>query len=178
MTDPHLLAENAQLKAENAQLRSGLDDIERMLRRNSTNSSAPPSSDGPKVQRPKKPATGKKRGGQPGQRGTTRMLLPVGEVDDLVEVVIEGGCSCGCSDVRLRSPQRHQVFELRDPSSPSIGCSAAGAEAAIVVDEHGGPQVFRRAAWARACRRWSQRSRVRFMSVVVMPSGSSRRTSA
>jgi transposase len=107
-----LLAENAQLKAENAQLRSRLDDIERMLRRNSTNSSAPPSSDGPKVQRPKKPATGKKRGGQPGQRGATRMLLPVGEVDNVVEVVIVGACSCGCSDVRLRSPQRHQVFEL------------------------------------------------------------------
>lgn len=40
------------------------------------------------------------------------MLLPVGEVDNVVDVAIDGACACGCSDVRLRSPERHQVFEL------------------------------------------------------------------
>ena len=107
-----LRAENALLKAENAELKRRLDELEKMLRRNSTNSSAPPSRDGPSVQRQKKQPTGKKRGGQPGQKGTARLLLPTNEVDHVVEHAIEGACDCGCSTVRLRNPERRQVFEL------------------------------------------------------------------
>ena len=107
-----LLTENAQLRAENAELKRRLDQIERLLRRNSTNSSSPPSSDGPKVQRPKKPLTGKKRGGQPGQRGATRFLVPVGEVDHVVEVGLSEPCTCGCTELDSRKPRRHQVTEL------------------------------------------------------------------
>ena len=87
-----LRAENAALKDEVAALKARLEEIERLLRRNSTNSSAPPSSDGPKVQRPKKPPSGKKRGGQPGQNGTARLLLPLAHVDHVVDHAIEGPC--------------------------------------------------------------------------------------
>lgn len=121
-----LRAEHAELKAENAELRAAiaerdarlaamdkrLEELERKARKNSTNSSAPPSSDGPNVQRPKKPPTGKRRGGQRGHKGTTRVLVPESRVNAIVEHPIEGTCQCGCSDVDLRAPRRHQVWEL------------------------------------------------------------------
>jgi transposase len=144
-----LRAENTALKSEVAELKARLEEIEKMLRRNSTNSSAPPSSDGPNVQRPKKPPTGKKRGAQPGQKGTARLLLPPNEVDHVVEHAIEGACGCGCSTVRLRKPERRQVFEL--------------PEMKPVVTEHQLQRGWcsrcnrRPDAWGRACRRWWRR---------------------
>jgi transposase len=48
---------------------------------NSTNSSKPPSSDGPEVVRKKAAPKGKKHGGQTGHTGKCRELLPVEEMD-------------------------------------------------------------------------------------------------
>src|SRR6478752_10423690 len=54
-----------------------LADLEEQLGKNSTNSSKPPSSDPPSVKRrPPAPASGKKRGGQPGHRRQARPLVP------------------------------------------------------------------------------------------------------
>src|SRR3954447_14645967 len=51
--------------------------LEERLNTNSTNSSKPPSSDGPSVKRrPPTPPSGKKRGGQPGHRRCIRPLVP------------------------------------------------------------------------------------------------------
>jgi transposase len=57
-----LRAENAELRAalaerdeELAKLRAEVEDIKRLLRKNSTNSSAPPSADPPGVGRSKRP---------------------------------------------------------------------------------------------------------------------------
>jgi len=65
------------------------------------------------MKRPKKPATGRSRGGQIGHQGVGRKMLPLDQVDHVVEVKPEICQGCG---VRLEGedeqPGRHQVFEL------------------------------------------------------------------
>ena len=81
-----LRAENAELKAQLAAALARIAELEARLGMNSRNSSKPPSSDPPNVAaRPKKKPSGRKRGGQPGHKGTTRSLLPPEEVDRIVE---------------------------------------------------------------------------------------------
>ena len=68
-----------------------------LLTRDSSNSSKPPSSDGPvkkpQAQRPKK-SRKRNPGGQPGHKGTRRELVPVEEVDHVEEVLPESCESC------------------------------------------------------------------------------------
>jgi transposase len=60
-----------------AQLQAQVDDLRQRLGLNSTNSSKPPSSDGPHVnRRPPKPPSGRPGGGQPGHPRQQRPLLP------------------------------------------------------------------------------------------------------
>ena len=72
--------------------RQRIRELEARLDQDSSNSSRPPSSDPPQaVARPKTPRFGRKRGGQPGNRGTFRPLLPVEQVDKIVPVLV--GCT-------------------------------------------------------------------------------------
>jgi transposase len=93
-------------------------DLEARLGQTSAHSSRPPSSDPPRTPaRPKAPPSGRKRGGQPGHRGTYRALPPVEQVDEVVAVVPE----C-CRHGQQLFPEsvgrgrgriwRHQVVEL------------------------------------------------------------------
>src|SRR5215212_7144704 len=68
-----------------AELRERVRELEARLALNSTNSSKPPSSDGPGTPRAAKKPKGRKRGGQPGHRGHHRMLLPPERVDEVVQ---------------------------------------------------------------------------------------------
>ena len=89
-------------------------DLEERLNKNSTNSSRPPSSDPPSVKRrPPAPASGKKRGGQPGHRRHARPLVPPEQLRQVIE----------CKPPRCRwcgdalagddpEPIRHQVAEV------------------------------------------------------------------
>lgn len=93
----------AELEAENAR-----------LKRNSSNSSKPPSSDLPGLprQQPKAPS-GKPRGGQPGHKRAVRELVPADQVSQHIELVPDtcvgcGGQLCGHDP----EPHRHQVVEL------------------------------------------------------------------
>lgn len=62
-----LRVDKEQLQAENLALRSENEELRRQLSRNSQNSSTPPSADPPSApNRPTKPPSGKKTGGQPG----------------------------------------------------------------------------------------------------------------
>jgi transposase len=112
-----LRLENAALRAENAALQERVRDLEAQLGRNSSNSSRPPSSDPPHVPPKRRAApSGRKRGGQPGQRGACRALLPVEQVDEIVAVVPDH-----CRHCQQPFPQTaarrarvwpHQVVEL------------------------------------------------------------------
>jgi transposase len=113
-----LRLENATLRAENAVLHERIRDLEARLGQNSTNSSRAPSSDPPRAPvRPQAPPSGRKRGGQPGHRGTYRSLLSVEQVDEIVAVVPERCRHCEQPFPQITTGRRgrvwrHQVVEL------------------------------------------------------------------
>ena len=78
-----LQAQAAQFDA----LTAWIEQLEVRLNQNSGNSSRPPSSDGPAAPKPKpreKPSR-RRRGGQPGHRGSQRDLKPLEMVSEVVE---------------------------------------------------------------------------------------------
>src|SRR5919202_4686000 len=99
-------------------LQERVHELEARLGQNSTNSSCSPSSDPPQTPvRPKPPPSGRKRGGQPGHRGTFRALLPVEQVDEIVVLEPERCRHCGqpfpgTATGRRGRAWRHQVVEL------------------------------------------------------------------
>lgn len=107
------VARVAALEAENAELKARIVALEERLGLNSTNSSKPPSSDGPQVKRPRGRPSKRRRGGQPGHVGHRRAMIPAGEVDRIVAL---RPCRCGTCGRRLvgrdRRPRRYQVHEV------------------------------------------------------------------
>jgi transposase len=112
------------------QLTGRVERLERELRKNSRNSSQPPSQDRPAKteKRPSRTAgrSGRKPGGQAGHEGHGRELLPTMAVDEVV-VHWPDSCECGhvfceADRVAVGDPVRHQVEEL--------------PEIATVVTEH------------------------------------------
>src|SRR4051812_13372338 len=99
-------------------LQERIRELEARLGQTSANSSCPPSSDPPEAPaRSKAPLSGRKRGGQPGHRGTYRALLPVAQVDEVVPVVPERCRHCEqpfpeTAAGRRGRVWRHQVVEL------------------------------------------------------------------
>src|SRR5215471_8199549 len=87
--------------------------LQEQLRKNSRNSSRPPSSDPPQSQRPSRPRGQRRRGGQPDHPGHTRRLLPVESVDEVVVLKPEQcrGCHAPLSGDDP-TPFRHQVIEI------------------------------------------------------------------
>jgi transposase len=93
------------------QLQRRIADLEERLNQDSTNSSKPPSSDGPAVKRaPPRPPSGRRAGGQPGHPRHTRPLL-----EPTHTVVVKPAICSSCGTPLLGddpSPRRHQVLEL------------------------------------------------------------------
>lgn len=102
-----LQAQVAALQAEVAQLRE-------QLGRNSQNSSQPPSSDAPQAPpRPKRAPSGRKPGGQPGHTGHGRKLVPVEQVNHVIDLQPMQCSACGALLLgEDAQPVRHQVTEL------------------------------------------------------------------
>lgn len=112
------------LEEENRLLRGRVRDLETRLSGNSTNSSRPPSSDPPGMLRPKKRRSGKKRGGQPGHKGTHRSLLPLDRVDHFIPHRPSCCRRCGhnlAKAVEVGTRGRHQVIELPEMYALSRG---------------------------------------------------------
>jgi transposase len=96
-------------------------ELEERLGKNSTNSSKPPSSDPPSVKRrPPAPASGRKRGGQPGHRPHSRPLVPPERLRQVIECK-PPTCRCCGHDLHGDDPQplRHQVAEV-PPIEPTV----------------------------------------------------------
>lgn len=108
--------ENASLKLENAHLISENTTLRDRLSKNSGNSNKPPSSDG-LTKKPALPkASGKKRGGQFGHKGTT--LKKIDSPDHTILHIAES-CSCcakkfSAADV-VQIGQTRQVFDIPTP---------------------------------------------------------------
>jgi transposase len=107
---------------EIAALRERVDEHERLLKRDSTNSSLAPSRDPPLTRqqrralaRERAKASGRKPGGQPGHDGKTREMASAERVDERVDHLPER-CDCGHRfdgrDERLGDPIVHQKWEL------------------------------------------------------------------
>ena len=121
------------------QLTARVDRLERELRKNSRNSSQPPSQDRPKSPPRAKGPSGRKQGAQPGHEGHGRELLPTWASD---EVVVHWPVWCGCGHefsegelVGVGDPVRHQVEELPEIATiviehqcPRVRCPDCGAK--------------------------------------------------
>jgi transposase len=84
------------------------------ISRSSRNSSKPPSSDGPGFKPPAlRKGSDRKRGGQPGHPGSGPELLPIEQVDEVVENHPDAYRRCGTLlDGEDPDPLRHQVNEI------------------------------------------------------------------
>src|SRR5262245_57907434 len=111
----------AALCQEIARLHAEVRRLQAQLSQTSANSHKPPSSDPPTRARVRvRELSTRQRGGQPGHRGTTRVLLPVAEVDELHVCQPTHCAGCGSSLTgRDPSPLRHQVTEL-PPLQPLV----------------------------------------------------------
>jgi transposase len=103
----------AELMAKVEALTARVAELEARLRQDSSNSSRPPSSDGPGTRRQPKRPTGRRPGGQPGHKKHERALLRLEQVQRVVELVPE---ECRGCKRRLQgqdsAPRRHQVVEV------------------------------------------------------------------
>ena len=112
---PSALARIAELVVVIEKQAVRIAELEEKLRQNSSNSSKPPSSDGPgsKPARTPKKKSGRKPGGQPGHAKRERTLLPAEQARHLTDS-IPSECEC-CGSDQLDddpSPHRHQVVDL------------------------------------------------------------------
>src|ERR1700745_1305546 len=135
--------ELADAQKKIAEQEKQITDLERQLalrKRNSTNSSKPPSSDGlAGEQRPRgrKHKSQRKPGGQPGHPGHHRPLIPTAEVNVLKVLLPERCQHCGrkppqkSDQVTTGEPRRHQVTEI-----PEINPHTTEYQCPQVVCEH------------------------------------------
>jgi transposase len=106
----------AELERKVDELTQVVMALKEQLGRNSGNSNRPPSSDSPsqREERRGKTKSERKRGGQPGHSGSTRILLPPEEVDEFVHLFPPKCESCWSALPRTPDPsaQRFQTTEL------------------------------------------------------------------
>ncbi len=113
-----LLMQVGELIEANRRLEARVAELEQRLNRSSRNSSLPPSQDPPSVPpRPRRPGSGRAQGGQPGHEGKGRPLLPLEQVDEVIDHWPERCQACAHlfgedERVDVSPPQRHQVAEL------------------------------------------------------------------
>ena len=150
-----LLLRLDELLEANRRLEARVADLERQLSRNSRNSSLPPSLDPPSAPlRPRPPRSGRSPGGQPGHEGRHRRLLPLEQVDEVVEHWPQrcSACARPFSEHERRdaaTPQRHQVCELpviaarvSEHRLHRLRCPQCGAETRAALPPEVPPGAF------------------------------------
>ena len=167
----------AEAEKQIADAEKQIADLERQLagrKKNSTNSSKPPSSDGlagEQRSRGGKRKSKRKPGGQPGHPGHHRRLVPSAEVS-AIEVLLPKQCGhCGCDLAQKLGavktggePRRHQVTEvpavkafITEYQFPTVVCGDCGksTRAPLPAEIAGqfGPQLTALVAyWTVVCR--------------------------
>jgi transposase len=136
----------AALRAENERLRERVAELEQQLGQNSSNSSKPPSTDNPgsRPARKSKNQQKRKRGGQPGHRGSHRILLPPDQVGRVIDHYPDQCENCwkDLPHTPDSDPERYQVTEL-PPVKPettehrghAVTCSCGHTTRAQIPDE-------------------------------------------
>lgn len=122
-----LLGLTSQPRPEVDDLAQGVKDLPAPPGTNSTNSSMPPSSDGPAaraqrrhLQKALKVASDRKRGAQPGHKPHQRQLLPLDRVDHVIATRPQQCTACQAALTGDDpNPLRHQVFEI-PPIKPVV----------------------------------------------------------
>lgn len=172
----------AELEAQVQALLRQVAELTERLGRNSGNSNLPPSSDPPgfRGQRPGRGGKGKRRrGGQPGHRGSRRTLLPAERVDDVVNVYPQ---QCEhCSEPLPETPdpnaKRYQYTELPafEPHTTEyrrhcVGCPRCGGatmapyDPRIIPQSPFGPRLLAAIALVTGVYNLSRRKAVSLMS--------------
>lgn len=106
-----------QLELQNAELKKRIEELERLVKQNSKNSSKPPSSDFGRNTPTQKPSAKKKRkrkpGAQKGHKPNLKQLVPKEQVTKF-ENLIPKHCTCGCAGLEdcEEPPLRFQTFDL------------------------------------------------------------------
>ncbi len=129
------------LMAELAEVKARLAKAEEQLRRNSHNSSQPPSQDKAEQKQTSQDEPTKlkrKRGGQTGHAGRQRPLVPLEAVDDVVVHRPEHCAGCGALLLgEDPKPRRYQITELplvkarvTEHQSHTVTCLRCGAKTA------------------------------------------------
>src|SRR5215211_6038406 len=160
-------------------LQEQVGTLQEQLHQTSRNSSRPPSSDPPQHQRPHRPRGQRRRGGQPGHPGSTRPLIPVEEVD---EVVVLKPTQCTHCQAPLSGddpkPWRHQVLEIppikpvvteyqwHQLACPSCGATTRAPWPAGVPSGTYGPRVQATVALCTGAYRLSKRTTQQMMDEV------------
>lgn len=152
------------------------------LMTNSTNSSKPPSSDGPHGTKPQKKRSTRSPGGQKGHKGYTRELLPADEMDMIVDHYPTSCEKCAahldpntCNEPS--DPTRYQTFELPqiEPEKTEhrcheLGCSCGHRTRARlpedVAQSQFGPRVHAALAYLTSVHRGTRRGIVEIMTTL------------
>jgi transposase len=115
----------AELTAQAGRLAARVEDLERQVRRDSSTSSRPPSSDSPYKKKKNADRSlrerGKRRPGkQPGEPGTTMNL--VDDPDERFEFPPAACCGCGTglAGAPVTAQRRHQVTDIAPAPAPKV----------------------------------------------------------
>ena len=113
-----LLAQEARHAAEMAAMQARLDDLDRRLSLNSSNSGKPPSSDG--LKKPVRVSSlrehsGKKPGGQKGHRGETLCRTETPDTITDHYPLVCAGCGASLTEAMATGHTARQVFDLPEP---------------------------------------------------------------
>ncbi len=152
------------------------------LTTNSTNSSKPPSSDGPNVQRPKKNKSHRSAGGQKGHKGHKRELLPVEQMDRVLDYYPAAceKCTAALDPTTCKEtsdPSRYQTFELpeikpvkTEHRCHELGCSCGHRTRAKLPDEVAqsqfGPRVHGATGYLSSVHKIGRRGIVEIMNTL------------
>ena len=110
-----LLVENERLRLKLLELQEREEKLQRLLRRDSTNSSQAPSQDKRSKPKRKRKKSKRKPGGQPGHAGKTREALPSDKVTRQITCELAARCAtCGHDGVRERGVRVQQVVDLNE----------------------------------------------------------------